>query len=394
MAMRSVPKAKKRLDTKPTVSGFLPYGQGDMFPQTFRDVINDSDTASAAIRAIAEFIVGNGFTDRVLANMIVNRFGETLDQVLDVTGWNIAEGEVITLAVGYNGLGKTSSIRAVPWEMVRLVEPNEDGLLTHAGIFPYLDNSFKKDKKKEHTLLPLFNPDPEIVLSQIEAVGGIHNYYGQLIYIKTGKPSADYYSTPELFGTVKNIETEKELSDYDFSISVNGFNTSGIWKQLKKRTSTESELENPDDTVSMLEEHQGGENGGKLLIYEAETKEELDAANFVPTTGAELADRYTSTNDRVSQRIARRSRVPNEIINIRRTGGIAPTGDEMIVASQMMQQTVNKAQRAIERAFSMVMQHWYQPLPVAAPRFNIENLNYFTTNQATTNGNSIVAQPG
>ncbi|WP_338876966.1 hypothetical protein WBJ53_15015 [Spirosoma sp. SC4-14] len=382
------PQAKKRLDTKPTVSGFLPYGRGDMFPQDFKDAIDDSDTASAAVEARHDFIVGNGLDVEELADMIVNKDGETLDSIVDKTGWNISEGEVITLHFGYNGLGQINSIRAVPWEMVRLLEPDENGKLTHAGIFPFLDNSFKKDKKKEHTLLPLFNPDPEVVLSQIEAVGGIWNYYGQLLYFKTGKPSSDYYSRPRLFGTVKNLETEKELSDYDFSVSVNGFNISGIWKQLKKRSSPSDEEEDEDDTTSRLEEHQGGVNGGKILVFEADNAEELEAANFVPTTGAGLADRYNATNERVAQRIARRSRVPNEIINIRKQGGIAPTGEEMKVASQMMMQAVNKEQRQIDQVLTMVMQYWHEPLPVAEPKFEIQNLNYFTDQVAQPDGNT------
>ena len=383
------PKAKKVSATRPTVAGFLPFGEGDLLPQTLIDAVDDSDTATAAMQARAEFIVGDGIKDEVLADMIVNRHGETLDEVAEGISWNIAYGEVICLLIGYNGLGKIASVRSVSWEQVRLVLPDDSGKLTHGGIFPYLDNTFKKDKKKEHTLLPLFNPDPAVVLEQIAAVGGIHNYYGQLLYVKVGKPSSDYYSIPSWFGTVKNLETENELTEYDFATVVNGFNVSGFWKELAgEDTSDEDDEDDEDSTVNKLAENQGGQNSGKIIVVKAPNVDALKAMDFVPTTGANLSDRYSSTNERVMQRIARRLRTPNELVGIRKNGGIAPTGEEMKVASQMMQQTVNKYQRRMDQVIAKVMINWHEPLPVANPDFELSNLNYFTdtpaANAATT----------
>ncbi|GAB3643924.1 hypothetical protein [Spirosoma arcticum] len=385
------PKARKRSDTKPTVSGFLPFGEGDVFPQNIKDAIEDSDTADAAIRARQEFIVGNGIDDEALADMIVNRDGESLDDVVDGIGWNISEGSAIILHIGYNMLAEVVSIRSIDWGQVRLVEPDEKGRITHIGIFPYLDSDYKKDKEKKkiHTLCPVFNDDPTVVLDQIAAVGGIHNYYGQVLYVKVGKRSSSYYAQPSFFGSMKNLEIEKELVDYDDSIVKNGFNISGIWKQLKKADSQQQQDEDDDSIVSKLEEHQGGENGGKLLVFEAEDIDELNAADFVPTTGVGLADRYNATSDRVMQRIARRLRVPNELINIRKSGGIAPTGEEMKVASQMMQQAVNKDQRRIDQILSRVMVRWHEPLP--EPKFILENLNYFTNEPNATPATALPA---
>lgn len=405
-------RAKKRSDTKPTVSGFLAFGEGDLFPQNIRDAIDDSDTATAAIQARAEFIIGNGIEDEALSDMIVNADGQTLDDVAEGMAWNIAEGEVIIVHVGYTGNGQPCSIRSIPWEQYRHLEPDERGKLTHGGIFPFLGSSYKKDKEKRkfYTLCPLFNDNPDVVLSQIAAVNGIQNYFGQILYVKVGKPSSDYYQQPSYFGSVKNLETEKELTDYDFSVAVNGFNTSGIWKQLAKakkpsdletRNGNEIEERDEDSIEARLEEAQGGENAGKILIAEAESIEELDAMGFEPTTGADLADRYSATNDRVMQKIARRMRVPNELVNIRRQGGIAPTGAEMAIASKIMQQSVNKWQRRIDQVLSRILANWYQPLPSPNPKFNLENLNYFadvpvvttspTSQTPTTNG--TVANP-
>ncbi|MBD2704406.1 hypothetical protein IC229_27445 [Spirosoma sp. BT702] len=393
------PKAKKVPVTKPTVTGFLPFGTDDYLPQTLIDVIDDSDTATGAMQARAEFIVGNGIEDEALANMIVNRKGETLDEVVEGMAWNIAQGQVICLLIGYNGNFQVNDIRSVPWEIVRLGEPDDNGNLYFGGVFPYLDKSFKKDRRSKYTRLPLFDPDPEIVMAQILAVGGIENYHGQLLYVKVGPPSTSYYQKPSYFGGVKNMETENELVEFDFSTVVNGFNISGVWKQLrsskktqrKNRDGTVDEVdEDEDGVIAQLRANQGGENGGNLILAEADSVDELKAMGFEPTTGtAGLADRYNSTNERVMQRIARRLRVPNEILNIRKSGGIAPTGEEMKVASKVMQQSVNKEQRRIDQTLAKVLPYWHKPLPETHD-YHLENLDYFTDGDDTASG---MAQP-
>lgn len=379
------PSAKKLPATRPTVAGFLPFGEGDLFPQNLIDAVDDSDTATAAMQARAEFIIGNGIEHQELADLVVNPHGETLDEVAEGIAWNVAYGEVICLLVGYNGNGKVVSVRSVSWDQVRLAIPDQRGKLTHAGVFPFLDNSFQKDKKTEFTLLPLFNPDPVVVQQQIAQVGGIQNYYGQLLYAKVGRPSADYYSIPSWFGTVKNLETEKELTDFDLATVLNGFNISGIWKELGDPNSDEDEEDDEDSTAYKLSENQGGENGGKVVVVKAPDVEALKAMDFVPTTGANLADRYNSTNERVMQRIARRMRTPNELVGIRKQGGIAPTGEEMKVATKIMQQTVNKYQRRIDQTLAKVMTHWFEPLP--GSDYKLENLDYFTDTPSTDGGN-------
>lgn len=398
------PKAKRLPAAKPTVAGFLAFGSGDLLPQTLKDVIDDSDTASAAIEARAEFIIGNGLFDENLADYVVNRHGETFDDIVEGTGWNMSEGEAIVLWIGYNGNLEPNEIRVVPWEMFRFKEPDESGKLTHGAIFPYLSSTYKKDKDKRkfHTVCPLFNDDKDVVQAQIQAAGGILNYTGQLLYIKAGKPSADYYAIPSYFGSVKNLETEKESVDGDFATIANGLATSGFWKQLKTKPKVvtlrrrnadgewedyEEEVEDQDSIVVKIQENQGGENMGSVMVVEAESVEELDAMDFVPVTGADVSNRYSALSDRVAQRIARRMRTPNEIINLRRTGGLAPTGDEMKVGSQMMQQSVNKKQRKLEQILMRVTKNWHEPLP--GDDFHIENLNYFTDG----NSSSSVAQP-
>ncbi|RIV19715.1 hypothetical protein DYU11_22565 [Fibrisoma montanum] len=367
-----IPKVAKRPPaTKSKVAGFLGFGKDDLFPQKLLELLDESDTAGACIDARTEFIQGNGFTDRTLADMVVNRHGQTLDQVLADVAEDVSIFETITLLISYNGLGEIAGIRHVPFEQIRLKEPDDFNNITHAGIFPYKGSELFKNRRDEHTVLPLFNPDPVVVMTQIDEAGGLAKYYGQLLYLPLNRLRGNFYPVPRWFRAEKSIQTERELINYDWKTTVNGFNISGLFAYL----GSEEDVPDEETLEYQLSEHQGSENSGSIVTIKARDKDELEQMKFFDVTGAHLADRYNSTNDRVQARIARNMRVPNELANMRRQGGIMFSADELKVASQMLQQNVNQLQRKVKTCFENLLMYWRDPKPAA--NCTIENLNYF-----------------
>ncbi|MGV3561568.1 hypothetical protein [Larkinella arboricola] len=367
--------------TKSKVAGFLQFGEANLFPQKLLEIAEESVTAGACLDVIAEFIEGNGFNDERLADTVMHRSGLTADDILSETAFNAGTFRVISLHVGYNGLGQISSVKPVNPEMVRLGLPDDLNNITYAGIFPYLDSPLHKNKKDFHTKLNLFDPRPEVVLEQMAIAGGIDKYFGQLVYMPVGRRRGTYYVVPEWYRAILDMQTERKLSVLDYKNGVSGFDVSGIFFALESEEGDEDGSGN--DLVSQIEKHQGAENASSVMVYTAKNKEELDAAKFVPTTGADLANRYVSTNDRVPLRIARSFMVANELVNIRRQGGLMYSPEEYRFAAQLMQGRVNRTQRKIEQLFARIFAHWHEPLPFQD--FTIENLNYFQENGTVVN---------
>jgi hypothetical protein len=380
--MNFLPVSAKRIPVKKSnLAGLLAFGTTNLGPQTILDVCADSVTAGACLSVRAEFIEGNGFYARELAKMVIHRSGMTLDKALNRTAWNMAVFEAIAFHVGYNGFGKIAFIRPIPVEYIRLGVPDDMGIITHAAICPYLDGGYNASKKNLFTKLPLFNPDPMVVLEQIAEAGGIDNYEGQIIYEPMWAPGDSYYHQPSYLPAFFDIQSEGELSMFDFKSVINGFNIAGILSVLAKPGQATNSYDpnlDPNSIESQISNNQGAQNTNKVWIHRAQTQQELEAMKFIDVTGAGLADRYISTVDRVENRITRAMRVPNELVNIRRNGGLAPTGEEIKISSQLMYQTVNRYQRHISELFTVILRNWKTPVTLDEREpCKIENLNYF-----------------
>lgn len=399
MATRVVkPMAKQVRIAEERGTGFITFGEANLFPQTLLDVIDDSNTASAAMSVRAEFIEGNGLADKTLSEMKVNRKGQVLDDIIAASAWNIATGEVICLHVTYNGLLQITGLQSIPWELIRFTRPDDEGAIVSAGIFPYLNSTLHPKRQKEHRKVFLYNPNPDVVAAQIASVGGIEHYYGQLLYVPAGRASGTVYHMPSYAGGTAAFETEKELGTFDYRTVTTDFAVGGFIKALKPATTTQrvqredgsfvdERIETLADRVTQF---QGAENASSIFVAEADTQAELDSMEFVPITGAQQADRYKSTVERTQDSILTRTRVPGELSGRRRTGGIAPTGDEIRVASQLMQQTVNRFQRTLTRTLTGIFANWHEP--ITDRDFTLENLNYFPDDTTSTDGTSM-AQP-
>lgn len=389
--MNVSPQAKRVTVKKSGLRGLLAYGETNLFPQNLLTVISDSVTAKACLTVRAQFIQGNGFNDVPTSKLLVHRSGLTLDTVLNRVANSIAYFETIVLHIGYNGNGQIANIKPVPFEFIRLCEPDEMGIISEAAICPYLDGGYNASKKNLFTKLPLFNPDPEVVKQQIVAAGGIENYQGQLLYEPFWIPGDGYYHEPSYMSAIRAIEAEGQLDLYNWNTIINGFNVSGIFSVVTGGEKPEGydPLYDPYSIESQLSDNQGAENASRIMVLRFRNKEELLATRFDSVSGVDLAARYEYTDRWAETKIARAMDTPNELIGVRRVGGIAPTGDEIRVASNLMQQKVNPFQRRTKELFSFIFQHWKQPgLPL---NFDIENLNYFPEIKATNGQTESVA---
>lgn len=390
----SSPEAKRVTVKKSALKGLLAYGEGNLFPQNLLNVTSDSVTARACLAARAQFIQGNGFLDQTISQMVVHRSGLTMDTLLNRQANTIAYFETIVLHIGYNGLGKIASIKPIPFEFIRLAEPDDMGVITHAAICPYLDGGYNANKKNLFTKLPLFNPDPEVVMAQMIEAGGIDQYQGQILYEPFWAPGDGYYHNPSYLPAIRAIESEGQLDLYNWNTIVNGFNVAGILSVVtgSDKPETYDPYYDPNSIEYQLSDNQGAENASRVMVMRFKSIAELQATKFEAISGVELAARYQYTASWAETSIARAMRTPNELIGIRREGGLAPTGDEIVVASNLMYQMVNPYQRKLKELFTYLFKFWKDPI---ALDFQIENLNYFPGKADSKNGTTdTVAQSG
>ncbi|ARK09036.1 hypothetical protein A6C57_01185 [Fibrella sp. ES10-3-2-2] len=399
------PKTNRRITSKRgTIRGFLSFGPDDMLPDRLIEVVKTSRVGRACASKRASFIAGNGWADRVLAETIINHKGETMDDLLDHIKWQMSFFQTVALLVSYNVLGQITGVKHVDVELVRYADYDETGELHYAGYFPFLCSSINVTRKKEHILLPLFDPRPDVVQQQIIEAGGISKYRGQILYAAMREPGDGVYHEPDYYACIDDMQTDAELSLYDRRTVTNGFNLSGAFAYWGGAEDTETvELDKDGQPINSRSDDEGGsiealfeanlgnDGTGNVMTIRTDTPEEVNSMKWFDFTGTNLADRYKSTAERIPVAITQAWSVPNELVNLRRTGGLMPTGQENEIAYKLMHESVNGYQRHVRRQLERVVRHWRPGTFQEGVKLEIENLNYFADMPTGTPGNAPAA---
>ena len=172
-------KSSNRIDTSYLQNlGIQAYGQDNLYPQTLKNIIAASSTASECSDRFADFIEGNGFREVAFSKYVVNRKGDTLDDVHMLLCKDMSELNGIAIHVNYNVFCEIVEMQHVPFENCRLTEEDENGYVAKIAVHP--DWSGKKTrkgkalqvKKENIDYIDVFNPKKDVIQAQIEAAGG------------------------------------------------------------------------------------------------------------------------------------------------------------------------------------------------------------------------------
>lgn len=403
------------------VKGFLDWGKQNLFPQRCIRMVGKSPTASSCVGVRSRFIAGNGIADRALGSMIVNKQGESLDAVHRNNSQNLGFGRVIAYHVGFNGNLDVNSIKMLPFQNFRYAKQDSFGNVNAGGIFPYLDSPLVKNAENKFVKCQLFNPDKEVIEREIIRAGGIEKYNGQIFYVPMLQTGDNYYHKFFWFTAHIAIQTEAELLDFDYKQTVNGFSTSGFYESYEPETmiqpapipldvkdvalpnfnydtpmsaevaNSRGGIKDEDSVEAQFQKSIGNRNAGNVVFVKHKTKESLEFAKFTPVTGAQLSERNGSLNERIPVTIARAYETPNELVNIRRQGGMIATGAEVESAVNLMYQSINPEQRLHRLSLEYMLKFWHEPLGNIS--CETEQLDYFSVKSAT-NGNTIVPSAG
>ena len=139
------------------------YGYDNLYPQHLMAITAASGTATLCLNRYAKFIEGFGFSEAV-SGIVVNRHGETMDDVLSLAAEDVARFRGFALHVNYNVLGEVSEVQHVPFEQCRLEETDDAAIFQRYtnvhDIWQYLclKNHVRQDKGSKILLFIDENP--------------------------------------------------------------------------------------------------------------------------------------------------------------------------------------------------------------------------------------------
>ena len=376
-------KSSRRLDANYSYAlDIQTYGDDNLYPQTLRDIISASSTGSECSDRFADFIEGNGFTNELFSGYVVNRKGQTADDIHALVCKDVSLYNGMALHVNYNVYGEIVELHHIPFENCRLLEEDDNGYVAKIAVHP--DWTGKKTHKgkairvtKENIdYIDVFNPVKEVVLAQIESAGGIEYYKGQVLWVSMA--GNNIYPIGKGDRVVTEISTDEGLANVKYRNVRNNFLPSGmvITKKGTHATFDENGKEVEDasgnDSFSeMLVQLQGDTNSNKLLDVTLESDEEKP--EFVPIVTQNYDKEFTVTDASVVERIY--SAYGQEPWYCIRIGKVGFSGDILEDAFEYYNSIVSKQQRLIERTFERLFRYWYE---VANPSndYSVQPLKY------------------
>lgn len=361
------------------------YGEDNLYPQNLLAITSASGTARLCLSRYAKFIEGFGFKDTIFSEYVVNRKGDTADTILHNICEDIARFKGFALHVNYNVFCQIVEVQYVPFESCRLEEEDENGYVGHILVHP--DWRGKKTRNGKAIMITkdnikricVFNPEPSVVMSQVEAEGGIENYKGQILWVSMD--GQNVYPTPIYDPVVTEMSTDEGLSNVKNRNVRNNFLIHCMIVAKKGAPSVDdngNEIERKMISPEDLKKFQGDTNGNKILLVELEDDEEEPKVVAFPTKSYDKD--FTVTDESTVERIY--AQFHQELFYAIRMGKLGFSGDVMRDAYEYYAGEVTTEQRFVERAFDKVFKYWYE---VANPSFDfgLRSLKYIDSNEAS-----------
>lgn len=370
-------KSSPRIDNNYiSTLGIQTYGDDNLYPQVLNNIITASSTGSECVERFADFIEGNGFRDVTLSEYVVNRKGETMDDIHQLICSDVARFNGFALHVNYNVFAQIVEIQYIPFENCRLTEEDDNGYVSHVVIHP--DWSGKKTRngkplkvdRRNCDYIDVYNPNRDVVLAQIEAVGGIEYYKGQVLWVSMAGKNT--YPIGKGDSVATEMSTDEGLSNVKYRNVRNNFLPAAM-VITKRGSNLENFSDRPslqgDDFSNTLFQLQGDTNAAKIMEITLESDEEKP--EVVHLNSQNYDKEFTVTDASVIERIY--SAFGQEAWYCIRIGKVGFSGDILEDAFEYYNSIVGKQQRLIERTFMKVFKSWHTQV---TNDFSVEPLIY------------------
>lgn len=394
MNINNVKKSTKRLTTAYwSTLNIQAYGKDNLYPQRMLDLLLNSITGGTCCNRYQAFIEGNGLNDTDFSEYIVNRAGDTVDDIYQLIAADMAVYHGFALHVNYNLACEIVELQHVPFQDCRLEEETESGQVTFINVHP--DWTGHKTRRG-HTILVdkktvdkiyVFNPIKEVVLSQIVASGGIEKYKGQILWFSMD--GRFVYPKPIYDKAVTNLSTDEGLDNVKYRSTRNNFLMAGM---LMRRKGTAVGIDDEgdaanggtvsdDDFAANLDIFQGDVNACSIIDITYQADE--DKPQFVPFEATNYDNKFDSTEKSVTERIY--SAFGQEPFYLIRTGKTGWSGNVVADAYEYYNSYVAKERRAISRAIKKIFDHWFEEANSSGD-YSVQPMVYVTNESNKSNG--------
>lgn len=261
ISLRVVTKVNKQIVK--TDGGIMSFGSENDYPEAFEKLINGSKTAKSTAKIYANFLVGYGFEDESMNNIVIGRDERykkiTLKDMLSKVAKSCSKNQGAYIHAERNLSGESANASMIPFKQCRFSAP--DGIGYSNKI--YVCEDWKDPKKNIPVPYYVWNNDARQIAKQVEKDGGIENYRGQIYHIFLDN---EYFYPLSTFDSVElDMDTEAQISIYNNNETRNGFaKKTLLWFP---EPADEEQLEAIEKKVKDMQ----GADGAKVTVFTTET---------------------------------------------------------------------------------------------------------------------------
>jgi hypothetical protein len=360
-----------------TQENYLPYFANDAWPLEWHDIISKSPSGTACVSTIADFLEGIGFTNPDLDAKTINTQGETWFQGHHKICKSYSEYEGFYIHFMFDGSGKITEWKELPFENCRLGKPDSNGIISKIYYNPFFGTKEYLGKAKKDTII--FNSfDLNAVKAQIGQQG--IEFKGQVLFVGTTTPTSRFYPLHEAVSAKKWMKSEAGIADYHEDNIDNGLLQPYIliMKGNPNQPSTNPEYSSSEKPITVGEEFQevisrefmGAKRVGNLMVQWVNNNEE--APTVVPLPSNATGDLFITLDNQATKKITVAFKVPAILANINEGVSLGGDGNMVRVAVKLMQQRVIKKQRVLTDVYNMIGKNMANPI---TEPFNIAPYN-------------------
>lgn len=265
-------KELTQITTKEDVSlGIMRWGSENYFPQTLKNIVEQSANAKPAVSRTASFYRGGKFEGE---DIVINTYGLTLGDIVDKAAQDLALFDAFSIHCNFNILGEATDMKPMRVETLRFNQFDE---LNYASKIGYHRNFGKNDVVEKNVVenvtrskirfINIWNP--KYAKTQIEVLNNdLSKFDGQILYYSGAGPST--YPIPKLQASINYV-----LSDVENSILIRKETSTGFIDNYILKSMLDYEDPNLIALENSIATMQGARGLGKIMTLSGLSEEEM-----------------------------------------------------------------------------------------------------------------------
>ncbi len=309
---------ERNYEEKPSRSGWIDYGDDNLFPQYLIDLYNSSSVHHALVESIAYMIFGEGIQAEGEAQLTIEKWGLNDEMRKACLDLKLQGGYALEIKWS---LDRTyiKEVCHVPFEQIRA------GAMKVDGSVPYYYHCLDWENHRNVGVTPIcsFSPDHK------------NEHPVQLMFVKPFAVGSHYYPKPDYMGSINWIEVDKQIAVYHNNNLQNGMSPSFAihWKNGVPPKEERSEIRR-----DMEKQMTGSHNAGKFMMTFSDGGD--TAPSIEPFELSDVSNQYQFLSEESTNKIMIGHRVTSPALFGVKTAGQLGATEELKIASELFQRNV------------------------------------------------------